>query len=770
MRCTAVAFFSGVAATSNTTKTSLLQDGRMNPIAKVLGLLKNMKSEVEEEGAKDKELFEKMDCWCKSNDAQKRAAMDAATKKIAELQSSIEEGVSTESKLSTEIEAYTDSRAKNQDSLKQATEMRDKENAEFTAEEKELVQAISQLGGAVEALEKNFAEFMQTKSEGSKKQVEQALMQTSNIVQTYAAKYSDVMDLDVAAINDAFPVAQPHEDAFTQGEQQRPSASLMTDVFNSLMAVASKKVGMLQQPADYKSYNAQSGKILGILKQMKETMEGDLADLTKQENESIAGFNGLNAAKNREIQASTDAIEENMKKSGEYAVGIVTMKGNKEDTEDALASDEGYLTELEKGCEDTMKDYELVKQSRSEELAAVADTINILNDDDALDLFKKALPTPESFLQMDATSKQLRSQAAAIIRKSGRNPRLDLITMALQSKKTSFDKVVKMVDDMVDALHKEQSDDDSKKDYCHKELHNAEQTKTELAHTLKTLANEISDHNDNLARLHKQVEELEQGIKDLDKAVEDATQNRKDEHEEYLVELQQNQATLQVLDFAKNRLNKFYNPKDYKAAPKRELTEEERMYSAYGGDIGTTPAPGGIAGSGAMAFVQIRAREEDSDVAKPPPAPKVGGFKKQNASGGVLGMIDMIVQDLKKEMQEHEFEEKQAQEDYEKLMEDSAAKRAADAKSISAREGTIAEREQDLQSAKDASMGKMKEFQENQEYMADVHKSCDFLLENFGKRKEARAQEVEGLKKAKAILAGADVSLLETSSFMHRRQ
>mmetsp|Transcript_29418 Transcript_29418/g.64657 ORF Transcript_29418/g.64657 Transcript_29418/m.64657 type:complete len:700 (-) Transcript_29418:39-2138(-) len=685
-------------------------EAQANPIRRVVSMLQDMQAKIEEEGKRQTKAMNKYRCYCKSNDEELSKSITDGKAYVELLESKIQAATNGKTQAEADLKQSKEDRAEANKAVEDAQAAREKEAKEFAEESGEMKSNIEAMGKAIPAIEKGMGgSFLQ-------------------VVQNLAANSVDISAEDKSQLEE-----------FLQGTS-----------------------GQGYEPA--------SGQIVGILKQMKETMEGDLADLTKQENESIAGFNGLNAAKNREIQASTDAIEENMKKSGEYAVGIVTMKGNKEDTEDALASDEGYLTELEKGCEDTMKDYELVKQSRSEELAAVADTINILNDDDALDLFKKALPTPESFLQMDATSKQLRSQAAAIIRKSGRNPRLDLITMALQSKKTSFDKVVKMVDDMVDALHKEQSDDDSKKDYCHKELHNAEQTKTELAHTLKTLANEISDHNDNLARLHKQVEELEQGIKDLDKAVEDATQNRKDEHEEYLVELQQNQATLQVLDFAKNRLNKFYNPKDYKAAPKRELTEEERMYSAYGGDIGTTPAPGGIAGSGAMAFVQIRAREEDSDVAKPPPAPKVGGFKKQNASGGVLGMIDMIVQDLKKEMQEHEFEEKQAQEDYEKLMEDSAAKRAADAKSISAREGTIAEREQDLQSAKDASMGKMKEFQENQEYMADVHKSCDFLLENFGKRKEARAQEVEGLKKAKAILAGADVSLLETSSFMHRRQ
>lgn len=220
------------------------------------------------------------------------------------------------------------------------------------------------------------------------------------------------------------------------------------------------------------------------------------------------------------------------------------------------------------------------------------------------------------------------------------------------------------------------------------------------------------------------------------------------------------------MEFAKNRLNKFYNPKEYKEPPKRELTEEERIYSAYGGDIGTTPPPGGIANTGIMAFVQVHSHIDSADVAKPPPPPKVGGFKKQNASKGVMGMIDMIVQDLKTEMQEAEFAEKQAQEDYEKLMTDSGEKRAADVKSISAREGAIAEREQDLQQGQDTSGAKMNELQETMQYTAGVHKSCDFLLENIEKRKEARQQETDGLRKSKELLEGADLSFMQTGHFL----
>jgi chromosome segregation ATPase len=515
-------------------------------------------------------------------------------------------------------------------------------------------------------------------------------------------------------------------------------------------------------------YEPASGQITGILKQMKETMEGDLAELTKQENEAIASFNGLQAAKNKEIQASTESIEENSSKIGELGVSIVTMQGNKKDTVDTIGADEGFLEELGKNCADMEKDYEQIVASRSEELSALSDTIKVLNDDDALELFKKTVP---SLLQIQESSKALRSKLLAVLhsaQKSAAGPELDFIAMALHSKTTNFEKVEHSIENMEGALTKEQADDETKREYCHEQLHTAEQQKKELQHKLMTLSNEMQDHNDNLDRLRNQIAELEKGIEELDKAVADATEQRKDAHEEYVQEAAENQGALQVLQFAKNRLNKFYNPKEYKEPPKRELTEEERMYSAYGGDIGTTPAPGGIANTGIMSFVQVSAHSHDED--KPAPPPKVGGFKKNESSKGVMGMIDMIVQDLKTEMQEAEFEENQAQQDYEKLMADSAEKRAADSKSISAREGAIAQREQDLQEAKDTSAGKMRELQENQEYTADVHKTCDFLLDTFEKRKEGRANEMEGLVKSNEMLHGADLALVQTSAFLQPRE
>merc|ERR1711885_128581 len=95
------------------------------------------------------------------------------------------------------------------------------------------------------------------------------------------------------------------------------------------------------------------------------------------------------------------------------------------------------------------------------------------------------------------------------------------------------------------------------------------------------------------------------GVKALDKSVADATDTRKKEHDDYVETLAANSAAKDLLGFAKNRLNKFYNPKLYKAPPKRELSEEERITVNMGGTLAPTAAPGGIAGTGVTVFSQV---------------------------------------------------------------------------------------------------------------------------------------------------------------------
>jgi len=183
----------------------------------------------------------------------------------------------------------------------------------------------------------------------------------------------------------------------------------------------------------------------------------------------------------------------------------------------------------------------------------------------------------------------------------------------------------------------------------------------------------------------------------------------------------------------------------------------------FGGTLAPTAAPGGIAGTGvtAASFVQVRMHNDDSVAPPPPPGAVTAYQNKGEMNNGILRMLDMLVADLDKEMQQADVQEKDDQAEYIVFTKEAAAKRIADSKSITDKEEDKANSEGNLQKLKDEGVAKMKEMMATEEYIGNLHAECDWLLSNFQLRKDARAGEVESLKKAKAVLSGADFSLIQ---------
>merc|ERR1719335_1691864 len=126
-----------------------------------------------------------------------------------------------------------------------------------------------------------------------------------------------------------------------------------------------------------------------------------------------------------------------------------------------------------------------------------------------------------------------------------------------------------------------------------------------------------------------------------------------------------------------------------------------------------------------------------------------------------MAMMDNLKADLEKEIQEMTFEEKDSQEDYEGMMSDASAKRAEDSKAITEKEGALAGLEAELHDNNDAKASTETEIMATKQYLTTLHADCDWLLENYAARKEARTNEKEALGKAKDVLNGADYSLLQ---------
>jgi len=482
--------------------------------------------------------------------------------------------------------------------------------------------------------------------------------------------------------------------------------------------------------SDSGSYAPASGQITGILKQMKDTMVKSLGDSTADENSAIKSFDGLMAAKTKEVNALTKSIEEKTVRLGELQVSVVEMKEDLDDTGKAYLEDKKFLADLDKNCALKQEEHAANTKLRGEELLALADTVKILNDDDALELFKKTLPGASSFMQLSVSAQNQQQQALAIIRaaKNGNgHPELNFLAMALQGKKVDFSKVLKMIDNMVANLKVEQQNDNDKKEYCSMQFDAADDKKKGLERSISNLEKDIAKEKEGVATLAEEIKALSAGIVALDKSVAEATEQRKEENADYTELIASDAAAKELLGFAKNRLNKFYNPK-------LAVLAEVRAHVAPG----------------------------------PPPATAAAYSKKSGESGGVIAMIDTMVGDLTKEMTEAKANENNAQGDYEQTMTDSAEKRATDSKSIADKGKAKAEMSSDLEAHTEEKAATTKTLMATLEYVQSLHAECDWLLQYFEVRKEARTGEIDSLTNAKAVLSGADFSLLETRSLRGR--
>merc|ERR1719192_3157786 len=672
-----------------------------NPIRRVVKLLQKMQKSVEAEGQEEKKLYEEFMCYCKTGTNDLTKSIDAAENKIPQVSSALEKAEAEKTQLEKDLKEHKANKVEAKKTIATATALRQKEATAFAKESSDLKTNIAALGKATAAIEGGMAgSFLQNSAAT-------AVLQRITV------------DADMSS----------------------PDREMLSAFLSH---------GQGYAPA--------SGQIVGILKQMKDTMEATLADVTATEAEAIKTFDALMAAKTKEIEANTAAIESKLERVAQVGLEITEMKEDLDDTMKALAEDKKFLAELEKGCSTKEAEWAERSKTRADEILAIGDTIKILNDDDALDLFKKTLPSA-SFLQTQGSTRILKHRALTILDKARANrkfpePRLDFIALALQGKSGgTFDKVIGMIDEMVAILAEEQKADDEKKVYCESELDATEDQKKSLEHKVDDLDAALEDTKGMIETLAEEIKTLVEGIKALDKSVAEATENRKAENVAFKELMAADAAAEQLLSMAANRLAKFYTPKLYVPPPKQELSAEQRIAVNMGSEAAPTEPP---------LLAQVR-QHNMASVAPPPPPETWGAYKKKGEEhGGVVAMLNMLKADLAKEMQSATVDEEDAQAEYETMMAESAEKRTTDSKTLADKESAKADLESKALKLKEEETATMKEVLAAAETLKNLHLECDWLVSNFQVRKEARAGEVDALKKAKAVLSGADYSFIQT--------
>lgn len=693
-------------------------DVSANPIRKVVNLLQAMQKKVTEEGVKAEELHQKFLCYCSSSGGSLGASIAAADAKIPDLDSSIRAASEKKVQLESDLKAHQADRDAAKKSMTEATVLRAKEKATFDKTLGDNKQNLAALAKAIASIDQGMA---------------------GSFLQSAAAK---TLRMLLESKQDMLNADRQDALAFLAGGQTS-------------------------------KYAPASGEISGILKQMADEMKADQKNIISAETSAVSDYEGLMAAKTKEVSALTKAFEEKVARVGNLGIEIATMKNDLEDTSEGLAADKEFAANLKADCGNREAVHQKEKQMRADEIVALSDTIKILNDDDALELFKKTLPGGSaSLVQMQQSYGALHKQAETILARarSHMQPghhKLDFVLLALHGRKIGFEKVTQLIDGLVATLKTEQQDDEHKKGYCEAQYDHADDKKKALQRSISDVETVIAETKESVATLAEEIKALKAGVVALDKSVADATDQRKAEAAATKDLVASNGAAKELILFAKNRLQKFYNPKLHKAAAARELSEGDRIYENEGGYI-PTEAPGGIANTGISAFTQLSSTAHAPPA--PPPAVAAAYTKKSEGSAGVMAMMDLLVQDLDKETTEAQTEEANAQKEYQSVMAESASKRAQDSKALTDKEAAKADLESSLQQSEADKKSTGRELMGTMKYISSLKAECEWLLQYFDVRKQARADEIASLQQAKAVLSGADFSLLQHGDAVRARK
>jgi len=485
------------------------------------------------------------------------------------------------------------------------------------------------------------------------------------------------------------------------------------------------------------------GEVNAYIRQIEETSEENWRQEVADDTKGAGLFDSVKSSKTKSIKTVLDMVTKKQKKIGDLKVEIVNMKHMMKGGAKALAEDKKMLAELKKDCPQRASEQDEKKALRADELKALDDTIKMLNDDDALDLFGKTIKQP-SLLQFNTAHEQAREKAKQIVSdlraQVGSHPELNFLALALSGKNVDFTHVLKKIDGMVVLMGKEGKDDVSKKDYCKKEFHDAASKAKDLKSKISELSASVNEKQASIEKIAEEIKSINDGVRSLDESMAQATENRKAEAAAYLELVQQDSAAVELLGAAKNRLHQFYNPKLFKDT--------------------TTPSP-----YDPYALVQVSLHRQQTEAVKVGAAPATAGAYKRStgASNGVLSMVATMISDLQREMAVAKADEKNSQKEYESTVADAKEKRAADLKDAQSKAAAKADLEGDLNDDVQTKGMKVKVQKAAMQFTENLHKECDWLLKNFDLRKQAREEEVDNLKRAKAVLAGADFSLLQAT-------
>lgn len=652
------------------------------PVTKVVTLLQDMQDQLEKEADADEEVYEKMDCWCKTNDREKTTSLSDAQTKISQLTTTIETTTADSARLKQEIAQHNTDLQKSEESLASATKIRETQVAEFNSEEKDMIQSVKALDSAIVILSKH-------------QKTAPALLEARSVNSALATVKS---------------VMQRHQDMLL---------GIITPKQRRLV------LSLGQQPA-FRQIGAQpgsqSGEIFGILRQMKETFEGNLAETQKDEAVNRKAFEELKAAKESEIKATQSATAQKTTQLAEAVQANALAQEELEDTQNQMSMDDSFLLDLKERCANTRTEYDARVAMRQQELTAIAEAIKILNDDQARDTFSKVMnffQTRALRRSRGADDRSRRQHAAAVLAKLGAKDTSGALAAVVAGiDRDPIAKVKAVIDTLISELQTEKKMEEQKRDFCITRANENEQQTATYMRDKSDLETKIDGLSFKIKEIDAVMETLNKEITEMKVEIKRKGEDREIENKEFQSVIRDQQEMQALLAKALQVLKRVYTAKDSVAAQPKLLLQVSS---------GATP---------------------------PPPPEGFATYGANRGSGGVVGMIEQITSDAKALEVATLRDEQEAQKDYESFIKDTNTGITTREQQKVNKNAEKSSADQELITAKEDLKEKVQELQSLATDDGALHLECDFLVNNYETRMQARDQEIEALQEAKAVLSG----------------
>jgi len=504
-----------------------------SPIAKVIQMLADLQAKILAEGEESQKVYEEFAEFCEHRSKDLQYAIKTGKDDKAELEATIAKEDATAGALSEKIDELAASIASDEGDLKKATEIRATEFADFSAEEKELVEVIDMIKRAIGILEREMAKsgaaMLQLKNAGSVVQALNVLVHASALSAQDGAKLTALIQNSRQEDDDAEPGA--------------PEAA---------------------------TYEGHSGGIIDTLENLLEAADGQLSDARKKETSSKNNFEMLKQSLEDEIANANKDMDDAKKSLSASGEAKATAQGDLTVTSKALATDTATLDDLHKDCLTKAQDFEAETKSRTEELKALAEAKKILKETTGGAEAQTYGLNQESFFQITSRSGLAQFEAVRLVRDLARKEnsralaqlasRLEMTVRTSSAQGSDpFAKVKGLISDMIARLEEAADADATEKAYCDKEMAETKAKKDDKTAEIQKLTTKIDQMTARSAQLKEEVAALQKALADLMNAQAEMDKLRATESEAYKKNKAELEQGLEGVKLALKVLSDYYD-------------------------------------------------------------------------------------------------------------------------------------------------------------------------------------------------------------------